>query len=49
MVIVAPLCKVIGKLQSGHIGIGIFKVNNDKLFVLISWVQERRFARRFET
>lgn len=27
--------EVVGKLQSGHVGIGVFKVNNNELFVLI--------------
>lgn len=35
MVIVTPLCKMIGKLKPGEVGAGIFEVNDNELLVLV--------------
>jgi predicted transcriptional regulator len=39
VVVVAPLCKVIGEFKAWEISISIFEVNDDQLFVLVSWVE----------
>lgn len=39
MIVVAPLCKVIGEFIAWKISIGIFEINHHQLFVLISRVE----------
>lgn len=39
MIVVAPFCKVVGKFVAWEVGTSIFKVNDNKLFMLVSWVQ----------
>lgn len=39
MVVVCPLCKVIGKFESGHVGSSILKVDDDQLLVFIGCLE----------
>lgn len=39
VIVVTPLCKVVCKLEAWQVGVGIFKVNDNKLFMLVLWVQ----------
>jgi hypothetical protein len=41
VVVVAPFCKVIGKVESGRVGSCVFKVNDDELLVLVGGLEER--------
>lgn len=48
MIVVAPFCEVVCELETRGICGGIFEVDDDKLFVGISWEEEGRFAGWFE-
>ena len=43
MVVVAPFCKVIGKVEPGRVGGCVFKVNDDKLLMLVGGLEQWRF------
>lgn len=40
--------KVVGKLVSGKIGVGVLKIDDNKLLVLVGREQQRGLARRLE-
>lgn len=40
VVVVSPFGEVIGEFESRQVGRGVFKVNDDELFVLILGLQE---------
>ena len=46
VVVVAPLCEMVGKFEAREVGASIFEINDNQLFVLILWMQQWGFARR---
>jgi hypothetical protein len=48
VVIIAPFCEMVCELETRCVGGGVFKVDDNKLFVGVGWVEEGRFDRRFE-
>lgn len=40
MIVVTPFCEVVGEFIASEVGIGILKVNHNKLFMLIPWMQQ---------
>lgn len=40
MIIVAPFCKVVGKLEAWGVRVGVFEVNDNELFVCVRGKQE---------
>lgn len=48
MIIIAPFCEVICELETRGVGGGVFEVDDDELFVGVSWEEKGRFAGRFE-
>ena len=41
VIIIAPLCEMVGKFVAWEVSTSIFKVNDDKLFVFVFRVQQR--------
>ncbi len=39
VVVVTPLCKVVGELEAWEVGTSILEINDNKLFVLILGIQ----------
>jgi hypothetical protein len=48
VVVVAPFCEVVCELKTGGVGGGVFKVNDDELFVRVGWEEKGRFTGWFE-
>jgi len=38
VIVVAPLCEMIGKFIAWEVRAGIFEIDDNKLFVLVPWV-----------
>lgn len=42
MVVVGPLGEVVCKFEPGEVGAGVFKINDDELFVLVFGLEQGR-------
>ncbi len=39
VVVVTPFCEVVGEFEAWEVGTSILEINDNKLFVLIFWIQ----------
>lgn len=49
VIVVAPFCEMVCKLETWCIGGGVFKVDDYELFVGVGWQEKGRFAGWLET
>ena len=47
-VVIAPFGEVVSEFETGKIGIGVFKVDDDKLFMLVGGLEERGVTGRLK-
>src|SRR5271169_6070230 len=48
VVVVAPLCKVVGEFHPGRVRTGVFEIDDDELAMGVGGMEEGRFARWYQ-